>query len=336
MHRNGVTRLRSRFICSILTLPRYCATLLCSMRVETVLGSIPSEDLGVTLPHEHIMVDFIGAAEVSTDRYKPEEVIAKMEPMLRDASERGVRAFFDCTPNYLGRDPELLAELSRRTGVRIITNTGWYRGNWLPERASTMTAEEIAAEWIAEARDGIDGTGIRPGFIKTAVDPGPLETIERKCIQAAAYTSKATGLTIATHCGSAPAAGGILDILEAADVSPSKWIFVHGQAEQSLDDLVSVARRGCWIELDGIQENTVEKHIRYARRMLDEGFVNRVLLSHDGGWFDIGKEPGGTVRPFTVLHDVFLPKFLGASDPSAELEQQLTVENPAAAYGIVD
>ena len=69
------------------------------MRIETVLGSIPSEDLGVTLPHEHVMVDFIGAAEVSKDRYTPADVVAKMEPMLRDASARGVRAFFDCTPN---------------------------------------------------------------------------------------------------------------------------------------------------------------------------------------------------------------------------------------------
>ena len=306
------------------------------MRIETVLGSIPSEDLGVTLPHEHVMVDFIGAAEVSKDRYEPIDVITKMEPMLRDASARGVRAFFDCTPNYLGRDPEVLAELSRRTGVRIITNTGWYRGKWLPERVDTMTPEAIAAEWIAEARDGIDGTGIRPGFIKTAVDPGPLEPIERKCMEAAAYTSRATGLTIATHCGSAPAAREILDILEKAGVSPAKWIFVHAQNEQATDDLLDVARRGCWIELDGIQEKTVDKHLNYTRRMLDEEFAHRVLLSHDGGWYDVGKEPGGTVRPFTVLHDVFLPQLLGEADPSGELEQQLTVENPAAAYGIVD
>ena len=199
-----------------------------------------------------------------------------------------------------------------------------------------MTPEAIAAEWIAEARDGIDGTGIRPGFIKTAVDPGPLEPIERKCMEAAAYTSRATGLTIATHCGSAPAAREILDILEKAGVSPAKWIFVHAQNEQATDDLLDVARRGCWIELDGIQEKTVDKHLNYTRRMLDEGFAHRVLLSHDGGWYDVGKEPGGTVRPFTVLHDVFLPRLLGEADPSGELEQQLTVENPAAAYGIVD
>jgi len=169
--------------------------------VQTVLGPIAAEEMGFVLAHEHVMVDFIGAEETSPDRWDADEVVEVMAPYLLELVELGVRTFVDCTPAYIGRDVTVLQRLSQETGLHILSNTGWYKAPYLPARAFEQSAEEIAAEWIAEWEQGIDGTDVRPGLIKIAVNPGPLVPVQRTIVKAAALTSLTTGLTIAAHTG---------------------------------------------------------------------------------------------------------------------------------------
>ncbi|MHB9032899.1 MAG: phosphotriesterase family protein, partial [Anaerolineae bacterium] len=145
--------------------------------IHTVLGPIAPAAMGPTLPHEHIMCDFIGADKVSPSRYKADEIVTRMEPYLRELLPQGVKTFVDCTPDYLARDVEVLRRLAERTGVQIVTNTGWYKEPYLPARAFTLSSEQIAAEWSAEFKNGIGTSGIKPGFIKIAVFPGKLADI---------------------------------------------------------------------------------------------------------------------------------------------------------------
>ena len=92
--------------------------------IHTVPGPIPSSSWGFTLPHEHVMVDFAGAQKTGRDRWNPDEVVARMQPYLHAAKQRGVRGFIDCTPAYVGRDPRILKKLAQNTGLHILTNTG--------------------------------------------------------------------------------------------------------------------------------------------------------------------------------------------------------------------
>jgi phosphotriesterase-related protein len=84
------------------------------MKIRTVLGDISSGELGLTLVHEHIMCDFIGADRVSRDRYDFQEVFNVMLPYLNEIKQLGVSGFVDCTPAFIGRDPQLLASLKLR------------------------------------------------------------------------------------------------------------------------------------------------------------------------------------------------------------------------------
>ncbi|TLN01018.1 phosphotriesterase, partial [bacterium] len=95
--------------------------------IRTVLGDIAPADLGITLVHEHILCDFIGADKVSKERYDVNEVFNVMLPYLSEIHRLGVRGFVDCTPAYLGRDVQLLADLSKASGIQILTNTGLYK-----------------------------------------------------------------------------------------------------------------------------------------------------------------------------------------------------------------
>ena len=219
--------------------------------VITVSGPISPRAMGLTLPHEHVMADFIGADKTGKHRYRPDEVVSTMLPYLTDARAQGVQTFVDCTPMYLGRDAEVLRTISDLTGLQILTNTGQYKEPHLPAETFEFEAEALAAGWIREFEEGIDGTSIKPGFIKTAVEPESLTRTQQKITKAAALTSRATGLAIATHTGVAVAAMEVLDILEAIGVSPDRWIFVHAQNEPNSGLLVQVAKRGAWVSLDG-------------------------------------------------------------------------------------
>src|SRR5437868_12536212 len=89
--------------------------------VMTVLGPISPRDMGATLPHEHVMLDFIGADKVSRDRYNRDTVFQAVLPHLEALSDFGCRTLVECTPAYIGRDPLLLKRLAVATGLQLLT-----------------------------------------------------------------------------------------------------------------------------------------------------------------------------------------------------------------------
>jgi predicted metal-dependent phosphotriesterase family hydrolase len=306
-------------------------------RIMTVQGPIPAEELGSTLIHEHVLVDFVGADEVSSDRYDAEEVFRVMLPYLERVRAAGCQALVECTPAYLGRDPSLLRRLAGASGVRLVTNTGYYgavKDKFLPPHAFTETADELAERWLAEWREGIDGTGIRPGFIKTAVDPAPLSDVDRKLLRAAARTHLQSGLTIASHTsGGGPAALAQLEILHEEGVDPGAWIWVHAQIERDGQLHVQAARRGAWISFDGIQSATIDRHVDLVSTMKQHDLLDRVLISQDAGWYSVGEPQGGSIRPFDTLFTEFLSALKQADFSAADIERLLVV-NPREALTV--
>ena len=129
-------------------------------------GPVAADRLGMTLMHEHVLVDFIGAAEVSPSRYDADAVFKAVLPHLHQARRLGCETLVECTPAYLGRDPQLLKRLSEASGVHILSNTGYYgaaKDKHLPAHAFDETAEQLAARWMRECERGIDDTGDQAG-----------------------------------------------------------------------------------------------------------------------------------------------------------------------------
>ncbi|MEW4567801.1 phosphotriesterase [Tautonia sp. JC769] len=304
--------------------------------IMTVLGPIAPAEMGVTLPHEHLLVDFAGAEVVSPDRYDADEVVATALPFLERVRDLGCRTLCECTPAYLARDPQLLARLARATGMHLITNSGYYNANGgkhLPEHARQESAEALADRWTAEWEDGIGGSGIRPGFLKIGVDRGPLPEISRKLVRAAAITHLRTGLTIAAHTGDGRAAMEELDLIEAEGVSPSAFIWVHAQSERATELHFAAAQRGAWVEFDGIAPQSIDRHVELVRSLAEAGHLDRVLLSHDAGWYHVGEPGGGTFRPFDTLFTEFLPALAREGFADTDLRRLIT-EHPAEAFTV--
>jgi phosphotriesterase-related protein len=303
-------------------------------QVMTVRGAILPEEMGPTLPHEHVLVDFGGANEASRDRYDADEVHRIALPHLRRIRVQGIRTLVDCTPAYVGRDPGLLRRLSESSGLSILTPTGYYganRGKYIPDHARTESADELASRWLREWREGIEGTGIRPGFIKLGADAGPLPEIHRKLVQAAGRTHLASGLTIAAHSGDGAAAMGALEILRQEGIDGSAFIWVHANAEADQRLHVRAAEAGAWVEFDGISPKEIDRHVNLVRSMKVAGHLGRVLVSHDAGWYHVGEPGGGAYRPYDTLMADFVPALRAAKLTEAEV-RRLTVDNPADAF----
>jgi predicted metal-dependent phosphotriesterase family hydrolase len=304
--------------------------------IMTVNGLIAPADLQFTLSHEHVMVDFIGAANISKERYNAEEVFKTALPFLQSIKEKGCKSFVDCTPAYLGRDAALLQRLSITTGLNIISNTGYYGAaneKYLPAHVFTETAQQLAQRWISEYRNGIEGTGIKPGFIKTGVDNAPLSTAQVKIITTAALTHLQTGLTIAVHTGNGEAAQQQLDILQENGVAPAARIWVHAQNEKDTTYHVAAAKKGSWISFDGVNAGSLATNINFLQAMQQEGLLDRVLVSQDSGWYHVGEPNGGTFNSYQYIFTDFIPALKKNGFTQAAIDQIL-ITNPAKALTI--
>jgi phosphotriesterase-related protein len=311
-------------------------TLLPAQDIISVTGNIPLSKVGVSLSHEHLLVDFIGAEKYSRARWNEEVAFNKILPFLKEVKEAGVQTLFDCTPNYLGRDAKLLRRLSVASNVKIVTNTGLYGGSdnkFLPAYAFPESAQQLAQRWITEFEKGIDGTQVLPGFIKISVNPATLSDISKKLITAAALTHKATGLTIASHTGPAIPALEQLEILKKHGVRPDAFIWVHAQNEKQNQKFIDIARLGAWVSLDGVNDENIQWHVDVLSLLKKENLLHRVLISHDAGWFDPGKPEGGEFRPFTTIFKKLIPALKQAGFTQHDIDQ-LLITNTATAYSV--
>jgi len=308
------------------------------LQIITVNGSIFTSDMGTTLMHEHVMVDWIGADSTGYYRWDRAEVVERVLPYFLEAGEKGVQTIIEFTPAYLGRDPFILQELSQRSGIQIITNTGYYGAvdnRFIPAYAYDESAEELAGRWIEEFVHGIDGSELRPGFMKISVaSEEPLSELHQKIVDAAAITHLETGMTIASHTiGDVPALEQI-ERLKTNGVSPDAWIWTHAQSG-SLEANLEAAREGAWIALDNV--NAGADNIKwYAQRIeaiKNEGFLDQILISHDAGWYDVGEPEGGDFRGYTDIFEFLLPELSERGFSEDEIHQ-LLVKNPQEAFSL--
>lgn len=302
----------------------------------TVRGPVEPETLGVMLPHEHLFSIF-GEEPAEPPVYNEAALLEEVVPYVRRLRQLGCGALADATAAWFGRSPALLRTISEKTGLHILTNTGYYGAasdRYVPKHAFQEDAARLAARWAREWREGIGGTGIRPGFMKIGVDAGPLSEIDSKLVRAAAITHRETGLTIAVHTGGNPeAAARQMAIVREEGVSPEAWIWVHAhQVKQGEEEaLRKAAGAGAWISLDGLDEKSFERHLELTADLRRAGCLGRLLLSHDGNSFRAGgKQP---LRPFTLLFEKFLPALRRAGFSEADI-RRLTRENPAQAFTV--
>ncbi len=279
--------------------------------VYTVLGPVAPDKLGVTLMHEHApLVDWSELYEAPPAPVAPirERMLAETARLLDAfhatlAPAEGPGAIVETTPIRVGRYPQLLVDLARRTKVHIIACTGFWCEALAPQHpwAVRLTVkpggvEEMAELFVREITKGMEDpagkwgerfTEIRAGIIKIGVSTY-LRPSERVCHIAAALASKATGCPITTHTTKG---GGLeeAELLLKHGAAPDKVIIGHQgyQDDREHDEANEyhrlIARLGCYVQFDRVdhKEYGIEKQARQIARMVEAGFADRLLVSHD-------------------------------------------------------
>jgi phosphotriesterase-related protein len=298
----------------------------------TTLGPKAAGELGAILPHEHVFVDLRTWDQPGYGEAEAADVVRLMAPEIEAIKARGYTALVECSTVGVGRRADLDRAVSEATGFPIVVPTGIYREPWVPPFGHEWSEDRLADWMTGELEGEIDASGVQAGWIKISAGDDGITDVEARILRAAARAGKKTNAVIGSHTIKGRVVMEQLDIVERAGYTAERFISIHTQAEEDFARHLAVARRGAWIEYDGIGGwGEDETYVENIHRVLDAGLGHRLLLSQDRGWYDPAFPGGGTPKPYTYLHDVFLPK-LAASGIDAATIDVLTRDNPFRAF----
>jgi len=299
----------------------------------TTLGVKTESDVGMILPHEHVFVDLRTWDQPGYAQADPADVIALMAPQIEEARAAGVTVIVECSTGGVGRRADIDRAVSEATDMPIVVPTGFYREPWIPRWVHEADEAELRRRMTAELHGEIEASGVQAGWIKLSAGDDGLTPCETKVLRAAAQAAATANAVIGSHTIRGRVVKHQLEINEAMGYSPERFIWIHTQAEPDFDLHLEIARRGAWLEYDAIGSDEFDDDFFIGRihRLLDAGFGNQLLLSHDRGWYDPALPGGGRPRSYAYLSRVFLPK-LRASGVDEGTIRQLTHHNPFRAF----
>ncbi len=336
----------------------------------TVSGPIRVDQLGVALMHEHLSVivqanvrpDDPEAAALldqpvepwrlallrqnpyaSTDNCTPPSV-ETIVLELSDFARRGGGTIVDTTGWNIGRDPDRLLQVARRTGLHVVMGSGLYLERTHPRWAGKFDEIAVCERIVAEWRDGVQtssGVMIRPGIIGEIGVSVDFTGAERTSLRGSARAQLQTGLPLMVHLPGWRRVGHeVLDICESVGVDPNAVVLAHMDPSwNDFDYQSTLAARGAHVEFDGIGmgidypgegESPSDAEIaRGVHALFDAGFGDRLLLSHDVFLKIQLRSFGG--NGFAHVLRSFLPRLarLGL-DPAAC--SRILVDNPRGVF----
>ena len=289
------------------------------MGVMTVNGVVRKEDLGVTTPHEHALIDI--SLQYYGDR-TPGSVgwDAKVAPEYYDAlmancyelrdnlilddrelaiaevslfSRAGGKTFVDVTLDGIGRDVRFLKRLSEETGMHVVTCCGYYTHDAHPAYLKEMSIEQIAQIMVKELTEGIDGTGIKAGIIGEIGTSTQIHPEEIRILKASALAHKMTGAPIMVHLSPWAQHGiYVINLLEQEGVDPEKICICHTDILLDVADMKRIMDRGAYLEFDNFGKEfpipceygrfpTDDERMEVFYQLIDAGYAEKMLVSCD-------------------------------------------------------
>ena len=237
-----------------------------------------------------------------------EKLQAKELKMFGDA---GGKTVVDASLPGIGRNAKALKRISEKTGLNIVMGTGFYVGETHPKELASMTEREIADLMVKELTEGVDGTNICAGYIGEIGISEIFDEKERRVLRASALAQKDTGVAINVHINPWTTNGlEAADILLNAGVNPDRICISHIDVEDREDYVFALLEKGVYVEFDNFgKEYYIKREVRnsgyglfvrdtdrvaFLKKIIDKGYLNRVLLSCDlclknlmhayGGW----------------------------------------------------
>ncbi len=316
------------------------------MIINTVLGTMRTEDMGFTLMHEHIINVDWNLEHAFPGFYDRESVVDMFVEDAESLIPYGVKTWIDPTPIGLGRDLKLMQECSRRTGINIICCTGFYSQEY-PFMHLAVQADYLAEQLLLEVEQGIEGTNVRPAILKCATHgiPGATEN-NREMVRAVAIAHKATGLPIYTHTDCSTSLGlWQKAIFDAEGIDPKRIAYCHSGSRCDTWYINALSRDGSYICFDQLSWFNTEEHADCLAEFLKSDMYKQIIISCDA---DLRSDYGFTgnrvlrdrehniyVKKFTRRNELFLkmlPRLRERGVPEERINEVFTL-NPRRFFG---
>ncbi|HPQ44466.1 MAG TPA: hypothetical protein PKZ42_09590 [Syntrophales bacterium] len=273
------------------------------MEINTVLGSISSEELGMTLIHEHFLFGFPGwHGDATVGPFDRSACIDAGVKMAEALQEQGVRTVVDATPNECGRDVELLREISEVSGLTILCSSGYYfEGEGAPPYFKFRSqigdgTQQIYEMFKTEVTKGVGDTGIRPAVLKVASSREGITDYETMFFRAAAKVSRENGIPIITHTEQGSLGPEQADLLMAEGADPKRIMIGHVEGSTDMDYLLRILEKGVYIGFDrfGVEGfggmPTDSRRVACLIGLIGLGFIDRIMLSQDFVNYWLGRQ----------------------------------------------
>ena len=274
------------------------------------------------------------------DLFGPENREQRAIDTLKRAKSEGIDTIIDATTYDLGKDPQLLAEVSAGSGVNIINVTGW----WLdvPRFLSGVSPNQMAREFVKDIEEGFRGTGIKAGILKCAADFQGVTVDLELMARAASRAHVETGIPMMVHSyPTGQVARRQIEIFKEEGVDLTKVKIDHSNDTTDTEYLQWILDQGCYLGLDRYPGQFVSPHMRTVtlKNLIDMGYGDRLCPSHDCICLHIHKEqPDGTIPEehdffksnmdqYLYIHRHVIPDLLEMGITEEQV-QQLFVDNP--------
>ena len=298
-------------------------------KIDTVLGEIKADRLGLTYIHEHILT-MPPLWRIQAD---PDYVLDSEEKIVRELElfrNAGGRTIVDATAIDYGRDVRGVLAVAKRVDVNILMVTGFNRGDYEKELLEGKTISKIEAIMQRDMEEGIDGTSVKACAVKLGTSYNLIRPEEEIVARAAARVQKKKGIPLMTHTTLGTMALEQLDILEEEGADLTKVAISH--IDQNLDVKLhkKIVQRGAYVIYDGpskIKYAPDSQRIEILNSLVDAGYQNNIMISGDMGRRSYLKAYGGGPG-FEFLLTKFVPR-LSEEGWDDSLIDQVFVRNPA-------
>ncbi len=263
-------------------------------KVNSVTGQISSNELGVTLMHEHILFGYPGwEGDLTIAPFDRQAAVDKGVEVLSQLKTLGLTTYVDATTNDNGRNPEVYKEISEKAGVNIVCSTGYYfegegsSAYWKFRSSLGDVNDEIYELFMQEITVGIQGTGIKAGVIKVGSSKGIITDYEKMMFTAAARAQQDTGVPIITHTQEGTMGPEQVEFLIAQGAEPAKIQIGHMGGNLDIDYQKKTLEQGVYVAWDrmGLQGLVGcpmdEERYPVIIDLIKQGFASQLVISHD-------------------------------------------------------
>jgi 5-phospho-D-xylono-1,4-lactonase len=219
--------------------------------ISTVVGPIDPTEFDYIDAHDHLVAhppEHVVAEDADLAIDQPEQVVSDLAALGR----RSRSLIVEMTTVDYGRDVEALRELSHRTGVGIVSATGFNKGRYCRPFCDRRDPDEIAQVQIAEVSGGVGSTLVRCGVVKFGTSANVIEPWEEIAARAAARTHLTTGCPIFTHTEAGTMAEEQLALVAEEGVSPTAVTIGHLDRNPDLELHRRLAAAGAFLSYDQI------------------------------------------------------------------------------------